>query len=590
MMPPLPNSASPKPAETRNLLIALTLSTVIILAWQFFYELPRRQKEDALRQQQIAMQPQATARSPQAAPAELATTTVATRDQALAQSPRLTIQSGELSGSLQLTGARFDDLTLRHYLETPEKESPPVVLLAPSASPSGYFAELGWASSDTSVPNASTLWQASAPTLSETSPVTLSWTNPQGVRFELDLAIDEHFMFTITQRVINTTESPVNVAPYGLINRKLAQESKHFAILHEGPIGVVDGAVNEVSYKSLREDGESHSDQATGWLGISDKYWLLAFAPETSAKFTSKYQAYQSNNEQRYQVDFLQPTISIAPGATAAQVTHLFAGAKHVKMLDAYGEKYNIPLFDHAVDFGRLYFLTKPMFHLLHFFHTLLGNFGLAILALTVVIKAFMFPLANKSYHSMAQMRKLMPKMNEIRERHGEDRLKMNQEIMEMYKREKVNPASGCLPMIVQIPVFFALYKVLFVTIEMRHAPFYGWIHDLSAPDPTNIFTLFGLIPWDAPHVLHLGIWPLLMTTTMVIQQKLNPKPNDPVQAQVMSMLPYLFLFLFASFPAGLVIYWSWSNTLSIIQQYVITRRYEMKTGDRSHRQKPKTT
>jgi YidC/Oxa1 family membrane protein insertase len=587
----MPSHGGPqRPEETRNLLIALALSTLILLGWQYFYEMPRRQQEAALRQQQAGTQlTETTASAPQqAAPAELSSAQPVTLEEALAQSPRLTIRSPEVTGSLQLTGARLDDLTLRNYRQTVAKDSPPVTLLAPSATQSGYFADLGWRSTDTVVPSASTPWTASSQTLAPGQPVTLSWTNPEGVRFEMEFALDEHFLFTVTQRVINTTGRPLSLAPFGLINRELAHENQHFAILHEGAIGVVDNTLKEVSYKDLREEGEQKFANAQGWLGISDKYWLTALIPDGPAPFTAKFQTYQSHGTQRYQVDYLRPALQVAPGATGEQITRLFAGAKHVDLLDGYGKQYNIPLFDRAVDFGVLYFLTKPIFHLLHFFHTLLGNFGLAILALTCVIRLLMFPLANKSYYSMAQMRKLMPKMNDIRAKYGEDRLRMNQEVMELYKREKINPASGCLPMLLQIPVFFALYKVLFVTIEMRHAPFYGWLQDLSAPDPSNLFTLFGLIPWNTPSFLHIGILPILMTTTMIIQQKLNPKPNDPVQAQVMGLLPYLFLFLFASFPAGLVLYWVWSNMLSILQQFIITRRYEKRTGDTSHRRKPK--
>ena len=589
MNPLSPHGSPHKPDDSRNLLIALVLSTFIILGWQYFYEMPRRAQEAQLSEQQAGTQLTEPARSAQAAPAELSSGSPVSRDQAVEEGQRITIRSGELSGTLLLNGARLDDLTLRHYRQTADKDSAPVTLLAPSITQAGYFAELGWISSDTATPNAETLWQANRETLTPEQPVTLTWTNPDGIRFELDISLDEQFMFTVKQRVVNSTDKTVNLAPFGLINREVAQENEHFAILHEGPLGVVDGALQEVSYKDLREEGEQRFDTSQGWIGISDKYWLSALIPETAGTFPTKYQAYQSNGEQRYQVDFLLPSVMVAPGGASEQVTRLFAGAKHVNMLDTYGEKYGIPLFDRAVDFGVLYFLTKPIFHLLHFFHTLLGNFGLAILALTVVIRLFMFPLANKSFYSMAQMQKLMPKMNELRERYSDDRLRMNQEIMELYKREKVNPASGCFPMLLQIPVFFALYKVLFVTIEMRHAPFYGWVHDLSAPDPSNIFTAFGLIPWDPPTFLHIGIWPLLMTCTMIIQQKLNPKPNDPVQAQVMSMLPYIFLFLFASFPAGLVIYWTWSNMLSILQQYVIKKRYEKQSSTSRPASKPKT-
>ena len=586
----LPSPGAPqRPEETRNLLLAVAFSTLILLGWQYFYEAPRRQQEAARLQQQATSQRVDPSQTLQAAPAEITgNTEPLTRDKALAQSDRIAIRSPELKGTIRLEGARFDDLILSRYRQTVDRDSSPVVLLAPGITQSGYFAEFGWLSADTQTPTASTPWQTRDTELTPERPVTLFWVNPDGVRFELEIALDEHFMFTVKQRVLNTEERPVSVTPYGFINRKLASESEHFAILHEGPLGVVNGALEEVSYEDLREEGEFRFPKAEGWLGITDKYWLTAFAPEGAEPFSMRFHTYQTGGEQRYQIDYQRPAFRLEPGSQNEQTTRLFAGAKHVKLLDAYGERYSIPLFDRAVDFGVLYFLTKPIFHLLHFFHTLLGNFGLAILTLTVIIRGLMYPLASKSFYSMAQMRHLVPKMNEIRERHKDDRLRMNQEIMEMYKREKVNPASGCLPMLVQIPVFFALYKVLFVTIEMRHAPFYGWIRDLSAPDPTNLFTLFGLVPWDPPSFLHLGILPIAMTATMVIQQRLNPKPNDPVQAQIMTLMPYMFLFLFASFPAGLVVYWVWSNILSILQQYIITRRYEKRTGDMSYRRKPK--
>jgi YidC/Oxa1 family membrane protein insertase len=577
-----PHGAHQKPEDSRNLLIALILSTLIILGWQYFYEMPRRAQEAQSRSQHAPTSVSSATSTPQGAPAETATAnTPLSHEDALTQGQRLPIKTKEFSGSWQLRGARLDDLILRQYRQSVEANSPAMTLLAPSATHAGYFAELGWMSSDTSTPNAESIWQADRPSLGVGHPVTLRWVNPEGVRFEMEIAVDEQFMFTITQRVINPTEKNVSLAPYGLINREVAQENEHFAILHEGPLGVVDGALQEVSYEELREDGERRFTASQGWLGISDKYWLTALIPQSKGNFPTKYQAYQSAGEQRYQIDYLLPSITVAPGGASEQVVRVFAGAKHVNMLDNYGAEFGIPLFDRAVDFGVLYFLTKPIFHLLHFFHTLIGNFGIAILALTVVIRLVMFPLANKSYYSMAQMQRLMPRMNELRDRYSDDRMRMNQEIMELYKREKVNPASGCLPMLLQIPVFFALYKVLFVTIEMRHAPFYGWIHDLSAPDPTNLFTAFGLIPWNAPSFLHIGLWPLLMTLTMIIQQRLNPKPADPVQAQVMAMLPYVFLFLFASFPAGLVMYWAWSNVLSILQQYVIKRRYDKQFSER---------
>jgi YidC/Oxa1 family membrane protein insertase len=334
--------------------------------------------------------------------------------------------------------------------------------------------------------------------------------------------------------------------------------------------------LQEYDYSEVRE--AKMTDAATpAWAGITDKYWLTSLIPDATTALGAKttYQYYETDGDKRYQVDMLSAPITVAAGTTEERVTRFFAGAKLVDVLDAYAEKYHITMFDRAVDFGSLYFLTRPLFTALTFFNNYLGNMGLAIVALTVCVKLVLYPLANKSYAAMSQMKLLTPKMQEIRERFGDDRLRMNQEIMTLYKEEGVNPASGCLPLLIQMPIFFALYKVMFITIEMRHAPFYGWIKDLSAIDPTNIFTLFGLIPWNAPTILHVGVLPLAMMASMIIQQRMSPKPSDPTQAQVMTALPYVFLFVFASFPAGLVLYWVWNNVLSIAQQWVITKRYE---------------
>jgi YidC/Oxa1 family membrane protein insertase len=345
--------------------------------------------------------------------------------------------------------------------------------------------------------------------------------------------------------------------------------------MHEGPMGVLNGTLEEVSYEDIRTGKQSSNLQSTGgWAGVGDKYWFTAIIPAQSTPIDVQMRYYERNQLPRYQVDVREEPISLASGASVTTEYRIFAGAKEVTLLDQYVRDYQIPLFDRAVDFGLLYFLTKPIFLFLKWIHGHVGNFGIAILLLTVVIRLVLFPLANKSYKAMAHIRELQPRMVALREKYGSDKLKMNQELMELYKREKVSPMSGCLPILVQIPIFFALYKVLYVSIEMRHAPFYGWVHDLSAPDPTSVFNLFGLLPWEAPAFLLIGAWPILMTATMVIQQTLQPAPTDPVQAKVMKFLPYMFLFFFAHFPAGLVIYWTWSNFLSIIQQYIIIRRH----------------
>lgn len=582
--------------EQRNLMMALLIGMAIMISWHFLYEMPRQQEQAAAKKAEqerqatlpkdsvaapvpsvsgassaLAEAPAAAANSADAAIADVATPLP--RQEALREAPRITIHSNALHGSLSLKGARLDDLTLAAYHETIAKDSPEVTLLSPARTAQPYFMETGWLrlSGAVTVPDTNTLWQSADDRLTPEHPVTLYWDSPEGIRFELHIAMDEHFLFTVTQRVINHSSAAVSLAPYGLVNRAYTDPETSYYILHEGPLGLKEDALFEVDYSDLREEGPQTVENTTGWAGITDKYWLTAIAP-AQGTFKTTYQYYAQQGQNRYQTDLLGASFSLTPGAQTESTTRLFAGAKLVWLLDKYSEQYNIPLFDRTVDFGTLYFLTKPIFLMLDYFYSLLGNFGLAILLLTVVIKLILFPLANKSYASMAQMKALMPKMEEIRATHKGDSVKLNQEIIALYKREGVNPASGCLPMLIQLPVFFSLYKVLFVTIEMRHAPFFGWVKDLSAIDPTNVFNLFGLIAWDPPSFMHIGALPLLLTATMIVQQRLTPKPADPAQAMVLQYLPYVFLFIFANFPAGLVIYWTWNNLLSILQQWVISR------------------
>ncbi|MEI6730445.1 MAG: membrane protein insertase YidC, partial [Pseudomonadota bacterium] len=390
----------------------------------------------------------------------------------------------------------------------------------------------------------------------------------EGVIFNLEIALDEKYMFTAVASAKNAKGEPVNLQTYAYLNRIYDPKAHPSAgIVHEGPIGVFDGILKEVAYSKFKDEKskEQPFEAKSGWLGITDKYWLAAIIP--NGEFAAKFSNYRSGEREHFRVEYIDNNQS-------DNKLRLFVGAKEMAILDSYSAQYNIPLFDHAVDLGMFDFLTKPILKLMTYIYGLIGNFGIVILILTVIVKIAMYPLANKSYRSMEQMKKLTPKMNDIRERHKEDKLKMNQEIMELYKREKVNPASGCLPMVVQIPVFFALYRVLSVALEMRHAPFFGWIHDLSAPDSTNIFTAFGLLDWNTPSFLHLGIFPIIMCVTMIIQQRQSPPPPDPTQAQMMRYMPFMMLFLFSSFAVGLVIYWSWSNVLSILQQWHIKRKY----------------
>jgi len=505
------------------------------------------------------------------------------RAKALAMTPRVQISTPRLHGSISLVGGRLDDLTLAKYHETLNPKSPEIVLFSPAGAPDAYFTEVGWVATDgkADVPGPDTLWTADRETLTPESPVTLSWDNGAGLTFKRIFAVDDNYMFTMTQRVENNGTAPVALSSYGLISRHGTPPVSGFYILFEGPLGVLGGTLKEVKYSELQEEGVIQQNSTGGWIGITDKYWLAALVPNQKEAINTRFVDQRHNNKNIYQVDYVGGATTVAPGGSVVAESRVFAGAKLVRLLDRYEEEYGIPRFDLSIDFGWFYFLTKPLFYFLLYITDWVGNVGVAILLLTVVVKLAFFPLANKSYKSMSQMRKLQPEMLKLRERFSDDKARLNQEMMALYKREKVNPASGCLPMIVQIPVFFALYKVLFVTIEMRHAPFFGWIHDLSARDPTTVWNLFGLIPWDPftviPDPVNIGAWPLIMGITMFLQQKLNPQPPDPMQAKIFMFLPIVFTFMLASFPAGLVVYWTWNNTLSILQQWVIMRRAGVK-------------
>lgn len=561
--------------DSRNLIYTLILSTVVLLSWQFFVVEPEIQQ----RQKLIAAQQKKQK-------AELVNNNevkeIVTREKAIVESPRIKVLTDKITGSISLKGARIDDLLLVEYKETMEEDSSNVVLLSPGDSETAYFAEFGWVSGNSNIktPNSSTLWKSDKSVLEINKPVTLSWNNNQGLTFIIKINVDKDYLFTIDKTILNDSGNSVGVSPYGIINRIYNNDSStSYAILHEGPLAVADDILHEERYEDLRDDKKMSFRQTRGWLGITDKYWLTALIPDQSNSFDINFNYFYKNKQNRYQTDYLGQQFFVAPGESETSRIHFFAGAKKLEVLDKYQEQLNINLFDRAVDFGWLYFLTKPIFQLLTFFNGVFGNFGLAILMLTVCIKLLLFPLANKSYNSMSRLKLLQPQLVELKNRFENDKMQLNKEMMALYKREKVNPASGCLPILLQIPVFFALYKVLFITIEMRHAPFFGWIKDLSMQDPTSIFNLFGILPWDPPSFLLIGVWPLILGFTMLLQQKLNPAPTDPMQAKVMKLLPIIFTFVFATFPAGLVIYWSWNNALSIIQQWIIMRSISKKKG-----------
>jgi YidC/Oxa1 family membrane protein insertase len=507
-----------------------------------------------------------------------------TREEALAASPRVTFNTPQLIGSIALKGARIDDVRLAKHREELDPSSPPVPVLSPLGGDHPYYAEFGWTSSDASikVPGPDSLWTASNTTLAPDKPVRLTWDNGAGLIFGLDISLDENFMFAVKQSVENKTDKPVTLFPWSLVVREGEHKNEGTYVLHEGPYGVFNGTSKEFGYKDFADNKQQKFSTTGGWVGFTDKYWMATIVPDQKSKVDVTIKGTGAGANIKYQADYVAPSVTIAPGATGSYDSHLFAGAKIVRVIDAYRDNLGIDRFDLTIDWGWFWFFTKPMFYLLEWLYAHIGNFGVSILILTVIVKALFFPLANKSYAAMSKMKALQPEMEKLKQRYGEDKQRLNQEMMQLYRREKVNPAAGCLPIVVQIPVFFALYKVLYTTIEMRHQPFFGWIHDLSAPDPATILTGFGFFPWDVPPYLHffnIGIWPLVMGVTMFMQQKLNPAPADPVQAKVFQFLPIMFTFMLAPFSAGLVIYWAWSNTLSIAQQYTIMRRHGTPIG-----------
>ena len=564
--------------ETRNLVAAISLSMAVLIGYQLLFVDP---KKDQIIQENVVNNLSDSSNIPiPSNDNSLTVTSENNKTEKFKNVPRVKLNSNETSGSISLKGARIDDITLTQYRETLDADSSLINLLLKSNEKNPYFIEHGWSSPDgLKVPNGKTLWKSSKNLLSPDTSITLSWDNGEGIIFYQDISVDDTFMFTINQRVKNNTNNAVTLYPYGLIRRTGEPETTKFFVLHEGPLGVFDGTLSEKSYEDLAESGQKGINikpaESGGWTGLTDKYWMTALLPDQNEKYSFTYRYLNSSGGQ-YQTDFLGKAVKIQPKSEGNFLSRTFAGAKRLALFDDYEERFNVKHFDLAIDFGWFYFLTKPFFYALSWANDYLGNFGLAILAITVLVKIVFFPLANKSYKSMAKMRNLSPEIQKLRERVGDDRQKLNQEMMNLYKKEKVNPAAGCLPILVQIPVFFALYKVLFVSIEMRQTPFFGWIKDLSVQDPTSILNLFGLLPYSTsifPDFLNLGIWPLLMGVTMFLQQRLNPTPPDPIQAKIFAWMPVAFTFLLATFPAGLVIYWTWNNILSIGQQWIIMKK-----------------
>jgi len=557
------------------MILAIALSAIVLIGWTFvashFFPTanPPATKIEAGKEKILP--------NPAASPAADAPAAIRDRAIVLRESPRVVIRTPLLAGSINLKGARVDDLTLTAYRETIAKNSPPIRLLSPGGSPDAYFAGFGWAGDGVALPGPDTLWTADAKELTPTSPVTLSWTNPSGQTFSIRIAIDEKYMFTIDQTVANKGATPIAIRPYALVSRVGISKDPSTWTMHTGPIGVFDGAANyKVNFKDL--DGAGANGMrfaAPSWLGFSDKYWLTALAPAAGAHQDA---AFRAGSGQRYQAELAGEQTILPPGKALTANQHLFAGAKEVSVLDGYERNLGITQFDKAIDWGWFYWFERPIFWVLDHLFRLVGNFGVAIILLTLIVRGLMFPIAQKQFQSMAAMRIVQPKMKALQERYKDDKTTLQQEMMKLYQAEKINPLAGCLPMFLQIPVFYALYKVLLLSIEMRHQPFVLWIRDLSAPDPLTPVNLFGLLPFEPPHMLHLGILPILLGITMWLQFRLNPQPMDEAQKQVFSIMPWVLMFVMAPFAAGLQLYWVISNTLTILQQkWLYSRHPHMK-------------
>jgi YidC/Oxa1 family membrane protein insertase len=578
--------------DQNNVFYAVALSLVILITWQYFFATSFLGKPSAQKTSQIGMtapgatigpQPQAIAPQAAAIPSPQRSQPFSRQD-ALARSQRVAVDTPRLKGSIALTGGRIDDLSLVQYRETTDPKSPAIQLLSPSGSPQPFYAEFGWINSsglNLQLPTSETKWHLEgSDSLGIGRPVTLVWQNGEGLEFRRTISVDDKYLFNVRDEVANNGQAAVVLAPYASISRHSPPPTLGYYLLHEGAIGVLgDQGLQEVTYKTLDDKKRMSFKSGHAWLGFTDKYWAAILLPETSSQLRAEFSASSLGALKTYQADYVQDAQTIEPGGTASATARLFAGAKEVAILDGYDKALNLDRFDLAIDWGWFRFITKPMFTLIDTIFRWVGNFGVAILAVTLMLKIAFFPLANKAYASAAKMKALQPQLQSIRENFGTDKVKQQQATQELYRKEKINPIAGCLPTLIQIPVFFALYKVLFVTIEMRQAPFFGWIRDLSAPDPTNVFNLFGLIPYDPVSLpvlggfLAVGAWPLLMGFTQWVQMKLAPASPDPAQSAVLNWMPVVFTFMLAKFSAGLVIYWTWNNSLSVIQQSIVMRR-----------------
>ena len=554
----------------KNLFLAIVISMAIIFGFQLLVPQPEKApiaEEQTFEENSVELSIQNTNNQ-----------IVVNRDEVISSSGRVVFDNGKIKGSINLEGGFIDDLVLEEFRETLDPTSDLIEFLNPLGSQDAYYLDTGWVSSDSTLelPNNKSIWETDKTSMGVDDPVKLFWTNSQGITFEKIISLDENYLFNVDQRVINNSDRSFDLFPFGLSKRQGIPEMQNFFILHEGPISITDGVLEEYDYDDLKENKKIKHTSIGGWIGITDKYWQTAIIPNQNEPIHQTYSYSFAENVDNFQTDIVGEKIAVSNGASISHNFKLFAGPKIVSVIDTYMEEYGIQEFDRSVDFGWFYFLTKPIFNVLQFVFGYVGNFGWSIIAFTILMRICFFPLAQQSFKSMAKMKKLGPEMQRLKEQYGDDRAGMQKEMMALYKREKANPIAGCLPILLQIPVFFALYKVLFVTIEMRHAPFIGWIHDLSAPDPLGLLTAFGFFDWNVPGILQLfniGIWPILMGISMFLQQKLNPAPVDKMQAKIFMFLPIVFTFVLGGFAAGLVIYWTTNNVLSMAQQYVIQRK-----------------
>ena len=573
--------------EQKNLFLAIAISIAIIVFFQLLF--PTTINEPIKKTEDEVIAPATSIDDENNKTIEI----VKPKEDVLISSKRVNIETPSVRGSINLTGAILDDLTLSNYKVSLDEDSQNIDLLSPDGTSNPYYIEFGWkelGGDNIELPNLETIWLTNSSTLSATSPVSLNWTNTENITFKINLSIDKNYMFSVSQEVINNSKSNLEIYPYRLIKRINTPKTINFFILHEGLISLTNDELLEKQYDDLLDDcnssmptKDSYCDVKTqgGWLGFTDKYWMSVLIPDPKEPINVNYR-HGNNGRDSYRAGYVGQIFKVLPGQSITYNGQIFAGAKNLDILNNYSKTLSVPRFTDAIDWGWFAFLTKPISYAINWFYGYAGNFGLAIIAFTILMRLILFPLAHASFKSMAKMKKLQPEMQRLKETYPNDRQKMQQELMALYKREGANPVAGCLPILVQIPIFFSLYKVLFVTIEMYHAPFYGWINDLSAPDPLGILTLFGLIPWDIPgflSIINIGILPIIMGLTMWLQQKLNPAPADPTQAKIFALLPFVFTFVLAGFAAGLVLYWSVNNILSIAQQWFIQRKILAKNG-----------